>query len=140
MQSLRCTDSIVSARQQKTRRLLKVEQLERPSCSSGHICSLAPSPFCCASKRVFLNVSLQMSPVAGSQKLVLMRSKKRWLEKIKEINFLKCPQLSCAVTSSHAKSVFAKLHLDGPACLSLFVIEEPGALIALNPRLCTGLV
>ena len=48
---------------------------------------------------------------------------KRWLEQIEEINFLKCPQLSCAVTSSHAKSVFAKLHLDGPACLSLFVIE-----------------
>ena len=34
--------------------------------------------------------------------------------------FLKCPQLSCAVTSSHEVGVFAKLHLDGPAGSIMF--------------------
>ncbi len=34
--------------------------------------------------------------------------------------FLKCPQLSCAVTSSGETGVFAKLHLDGPAGSIIF--------------------
>lgn len=37
LQSLRCTDSIVSARQQRAHRLWEVEQLEPRSCLFGHI-------------------------------------------------------------------------------------------------------